>query len=113
WPETLAEFIPRMRQARDATEYALTVSELAVRIQDSHVTLASPVLDAYFGTHRPPVRVDLVEGLTVVTEVGPEVAATGLHVGDVVVSVDGEETAARRARLARYLPASTAGRLDN
>jgi hypothetical protein len=113
WHETLAEFIPRMRDARDATDYALAVTELAVRIQDSHVTLASPVLDAYFGTHRPAVRVDLVEGLTVITEVAPELAQVGLGVGDVVLSVDGEDTAARRARLARYLPASTPGRLEN
>jgi C-terminal processing protease CtpA/Prc len=109
----LAEFIPRMRDARDATDYVLTVSELATRIQDSHVTLASPVLDDYFGTHRPAVRVDLVEGLTVITEVAPELAGAGLHVGDVVVSVDGEDAGVRRGRLARYLPASTPGRLDN
>lgn len=113
WRETLEEFIPRMRGARDATDYALTVSELAARIQDSHVTLASPVLDAYFGTHRPPVRVDLVEGMTVITEAAPELAEAGLHVGDVVLSVDGEDASARRQRLARYLPASTPGRLDN
>jgi C-terminal processing protease CtpA/Prc len=113
WHETLAEFIPRMRDARDATDYALAVTELAVRIQDSHVTLASAVLDAYFGTHRPAVRVDLVEGQTVITEVAPELAQVGLGVGDVVLSVDGEDTAARRARLARYLPASTPGRLEN
>jgi C-terminal processing protease CtpA/Prc len=31
------EFIPRMVDARDATDYALAVSELATRIQDSHV----------------------------------------------------------------------------
>jgi C-terminal processing protease CtpA/Prc len=113
WRETLAEFIPRMRDARDATDYALAVSELATRIQDSHVTLASRVLDDYFGTHRPAVRVDLVEGLSVITEVAPELAGAGLHVGDVVVSVDGEDAAVRRARLGRYLPASTRGRLDN
>ena len=113
WAETLAEMIPRFAQARDATDYALAVSEAAVRIQDSHVTLASPVLDAYFGTHRPAVRVDLVEGQTMITEVAPELAQTGLTVGDVVVSVDGELAAERRARLARYLPASTPGRLQN
>src|SRR5712691_7718735 len=113
WRETLAEFIPRMREARDATDYALTVAELATRIQDSHVTLASAVLDAYFGTHRPAVRVDLVEGLTVITEVAPELAGAGLQTGDIVVSVDGEDAAARRERLARYLPASTRGRLEN
>jgi C-terminal processing protease CtpA/Prc len=113
WRDALVEFIPRMRDARDATDYALTVSELATRIQDSHVTLASPVLDAYFGTHRPAMRVDLVEGQTVITEVAPELAATGIHVGDIVLSVDGEDVAARRQRLARYLPASTQGRLEN
>ena len=112
WRETLVEFVPRMAAARDATDYALTVAELATRIQDSHVTLAAPVLDAYFGTHRPAVRVDLVEGETVVTEVAPELPESGLRVGDVVVSVDGEDAAVRRARLGRYLPASTPGRLE-
>jgi hypothetical protein len=33
WRETLAEFVPRMRDARDATDYALAVSELATRIR--------------------------------------------------------------------------------
>lgn len=113
WADTLADFIPRLSAARDATDYALAISEVATRIQDSHVTLSSPVLDAYFGTHRPPVRVDLVEGQTVVTEVAPELAMAGLTLGDEVLSVDGEATAARRARLARYLPASTPGRLEN
>ena len=113
WQETLSEFIPRMAAATDATDYTLTVAELATRLQDSHVTLASPVLDEVFGTHRPAVRVDLVEGKTVITEVAPELAQAGLKVGDVVVSVDGEEAAARRARLARHLPASTPGRLEN
>ena len=113
WDETLAEFIPRMRGARDAIDYALTVAELATRLQDSHVTVSSPVLDAHFGTHRPAVRSDLAEGQTVVTEVAPEVAGSGLRVGDVLLSVDGEKSAERRCRLARYLSASTPGRLEN
>ncbi len=113
WSRTLAEMIPRFAGARDATDYALAVSEAAVRIQDSHVTLASPVLDAYFGTHRPALRVDRVEDRTVITETAPELAQAGLTVGDVVVSVDGEPADERRARLARYLPASTPGRLEN
>lgn len=113
WNETLVEFIPRLRDARDQTDYALTLAELCTRLQDSHVTLASPVLDAYFGTHRPAVRVDRVEAQTVVTEIAPELAETGLRLGDILVSVDGEDVGARRERLARYLPASTPGRLQN
>jgi C-terminal processing protease CtpA/Prc len=54
-----------------------------------------------------------VEGQTVVTEVAPDVAGSGLRVGDVLVSVDGEKNAERRSRLARYLSASTPGRLEN
>ena len=113
WGDTLVEFVPRMVGAGDATDYALAVAELATRIQDSHVTLSSPVLDAYFGTHRPAVRVDHVEEQTVVTRVDSDVVGSELLVGDVVVSVDGEEAAARRERLGRYLPASTRGRLEN
>jgi hypothetical protein len=112
WGETLVEFVPRMSEARDATD-TLAIAEHTTRIQDSHVTVTSPVLDAYFGTHRPEVRIELVEGSTVVTEVAPELAGSGLHVGDRVVSVDGEEVDARRERLARYMSASTEGRLAN
>ena len=113
WSDTLADFLPRLRDARDATDYALAVAELSTRIQDSHVTLDSRALDAYFGTHRPDARVDLVEGRTTVTQVSAALSESGVRVGDVVMSVDGEDAATRRARLARYLPASTAGRLDN
>jgi C-terminal processing protease CtpA/Prc len=112
WAETLLEFVPRMRDARDATDYALAVAELTTRIQDPHVTVSAPALDAYFGTHRPPARVDLIEGQVVVTEI-PETGPSGLRVGDVVVSVDGEDALIRRQRLRRYLAASTAGRLEN
>ncbi len=113
WNDVLVEFIPRVGEAHDETEYALVIAELATRIQDSHVTLQSPVLDRYFGTHRPGLRVDLVEAQTVVTEVAPELVESGLRVGDILLSVDGEESGARRARLARYLSASTPGRLAN
>ena len=112
WGKALEDFIPRMEQARDATEYGLVVAELVARLQDSHGAISSPAFDSYIGTHRPPVRLDPVEGQLVVTRI--DEAAKGsvdLRIGDVVVAVDKEDVATRRERLSKYLPASTVGSL--
>ncbi len=114
WEKVLAEFIPRMEAAKDASEYVMTVAELVSRIQDSHGTINSPLYLEYLGTFSPPLRVDFIEGQTVMTGVkDPTLKIKGLEVGDIVLSVDGEKVGPRRERLARVLPASTPGRLQN
>jgi len=113
WDDTLREFIPRMQSARNAMEYTLAVAEMVTRIQDSHGKVVSPMLDQYFGMFRPPMMVSLIEGETVVTSVAEKGRSTsGLEVGDVVLSVDGEAIAERRVRLGRYLSVSTPLRLN-
>jgi C-terminal processing protease CtpA/Prc len=113
WDDTLREFIPRMQSVGDAREYTLAVAEMVTRIQDSHGKVTSPILDQYFGMFRPPMMVGFVQGETVVTSVEEKVRSTsGLEIGDVVLSVDGEAIAERRARLGRYLPVSTPLRLN-
>jgi C-terminal processing protease CtpA/Prc len=112
WDTALLDFIPRMQQARDATEYGLTVAELVTRLQDSHGAISSSALTTYFGTHRPPVRVDVVEGQLAVTDIDEAAkASVDLRLGDVVLAVDGEDSTARRERLSKFLPASTPGGL--
>ncbi len=114
WDKTLVEFIPKMETARNATEYALAIAEMTTRIQDSHGMITGKILDDYFGTYRPPVRVDTIQGETVITEIDDSLRGkTELMVGDILRAVDGEEIGTRRERLARYLPASTPGRLRN
>jgi C-terminal processing protease CtpA/Prc len=51
----------------------------------------------------------MVEGRPTVTSLlgDASLAATGLAVGDVIVSVDGEEVATRMSRLSKYITAST------
>ncbi|MDY6947337.1 MAG: S41 family peptidase, partial [Pseudomonadota bacterium] len=109
WNELLVEYIPRIEAARDAREYHLTMAELATHLQDSHVVVSSPVLDDYFGRAAAPLRVKLVENATVIVGLWGEATRRkrALQVGDTIVSIDGEPVAARRSRLARYLPAST------
>ena len=109
WEETLNEFIPRMESAADAREYALTVAEMVSRITDTHGFINSRELREYFGTAVPPIEVKSIEGETVVTHIYPGQAdkVQDIRVGDIVTAVDGEDIAARRQRIGRYISAST------
>ena len=109
WDLVLGEFIPRFEAAADGASYALCVAEMWTRIHDSHGFIDSAELRHYFGLALPPLRVRWIEGAMVIDQVldPSAVQATGLQVGDVVLSVDGEETGPRMARLGRYIAAST------
>ena len=113
WDATLLEFIPKMEAAADALEYTLAVAELTARIQDSHGMIINPIYTRYTGRLNPSVQVSFVEGLSIISLIkDPALEKKGIGLGDVVLSVDGEKTEARRARLKRILPASTPGRLE-
>jgi C-terminal processing protease CtpA/Prc/rhodanese-related sulfurtransferase len=108
WDQVLGEFIPRF-EAADAVSYSLCVAEMWTRIHDSHGTITDPHFLQYFGSAGPPLRVRWIEGAVVIDQILDPLAVepTGLKVGDVVLSVDGEEIAQRMARMGRYIPAST------
>ncbi|MCP4153061.1 MAG: hypothetical protein GY757_35340 [bacterium] len=114
WEKSLLEFIPEFIAAGNAREYVLAIARLGTRLQDSHVGITSTVWDEIIGLYRPPIRLDFVEGQTVVTKINDSLEKkSGVHTGDIVLSVDGEEAAKKRSSLARILPASTKGRLEN
>ncbi|MBA3498578.1 MAG: hypothetical protein H0T86_15880 [Gemmatimonadales bacterium] len=110
WDAVLRSALPRLEGARDSLEYALAVSEMWTHIHDSHGFVESPALEAYLGRARPAVRVRMVQGQPVVFQLlqtGAMARATGMEIGDVILTVDGEPAKARMARLGRYLSAST------
>jgi C-terminal processing protease CtpA/Prc len=109
WDGVLTEYIPKLESAGNALEYTLTVAEMVTNIQDSHGFISSSTLNQYVGVFRPPIEVRLVQGQTVITNFTDEAIrqSSGLSVGDVLVSVDGEEVAKRRDRLGRIFAAST------
>ena len=115
WNAVLAQSIPKLEAARDSTEYGLAVAEMVSRIHDSHGFVGSAALRAYFGAAPVGVLLQYVEGRPVVVRVADDSAtkASGIAVGDVILRVDGENVAARRARLACYLAHSTPQALDN
>jgi C-terminal processing protease CtpA/Prc len=110
WDAVLPEFIARMEEVKDGREYALAIAEMAAHIADGHTTLAgNPTLDRLYGEAPAPVAIRWIEGAWVVTAVAddPAVRTTGIEIGDVVLSVDGEPMAVREGLLRRYLAAST------
>ena len=115
WHEVLKEFIPRMEAAADSLEYTLAVAEMVTHVQDTHAFINSRVLRRYFGVAYPSVRLRMIESVPVITSFVDESAAraAGAAIGDVVLSVDGEDAKTRFERIAKYLAASTPQSLAN
>ncbi|MES2306781.1 MAG: S41 family peptidase [Gemmatimonadota bacterium] len=114
WDAVLPAGIRVMESARDSMEYVLGVATMATRIHDSHGFIISPTMESHYGTAYVAAHVQYIGGVPVVVSVGGDSAtrASGLAVGDVILRVDGESAAAKRARLAPYIPHSTPQSLD-
>lgn len=102
----LATFLPRLADAKDEAEYALTLAQLTTHLPDGHTTLFSPVLRKQLGQTGPPLEVRVIEGQQMVSKVAPQAADAGVQRGDVLLEVDGVTVAAREAFLANYVTAS-------
>lgn len=110
WSSTLPGNIRNLEAARDSLEYVLAVAEMTSRLHDSHGFLTgSNAFGNFLGMVPVAVQVQYIGTDPVVISVADDSAtkASGIAVGDVILSVDGEEAAARRARKARYLAYST------
>jgi hypothetical protein len=122
WRAVLREFIPRLMAASTEDDYALEMTLVTARINDTHAYLSSHLhLRPPRGTFEVAVGVRFIEGRAVVARfthptLGP---ATGLEIGDVIETLDGRSVesliaewqpyygasneAARRRDIARFL----------
>jgi C-terminal processing protease CtpA/Prc len=109
WDAALADAIPPFIAARNEDEYALAVLQMVSRVEDGHSSaFGHPAVQRVFGTSRPPIEVREVQEEFIITRVYDGVPPdAGVHVGDVVVSLDGEPFRARVERLWKYVTAST------
>jgi C-terminal processing protease CtpA/Prc len=109
WEATLKAFISRFEQAKDELDYSLTVAEMMTMVHDSHAYVSGDVINNYFGASYPPIRARLIENALVVTHFYDEEVArkAGMKIGDVILTVDGEDAKARFERYAKYISAST------
>jgi C-terminal processing protease CtpA/Prc len=114
WGDVLGPFIVKMEAAQGQREYELTVLEMVAHIQDGHTSLrGAREAQSVLGEATPPIEIRMVEGVPAVTALlDDEAAVSGVHLGDVVVQVDGQTVAARLLALAPYLTSSTPDALD-
>jgi hypothetical protein len=110
WDHVLAEFVPRVALAPDKDAYQLEMIQLIARVTDTHANLwsAPPGLRPPAGDCQLPVTMRFVENQAVVTGYSDAAAgsATGLRIGDVVVSLDGVPVAQLIGRWEPFYPAS-------
>jgi C-terminal processing protease CtpA/Prc len=109
WDRALVEMIPRFEAAADARAYELAVHEFAAKIPDGHVHVGGDrAVPELAGAGRPPFWFRIVDGHVVVTSLvdAASTAASGLAVGDLIVSVDGEPIEQRMDRIEKYVPGS-------
>jgi C-terminal processing protease CtpA/Prc len=116
WGHVLPRITRMLDSARDSLELGMALAKMVTFTNDSHSGVTSnTALGDYLGTLWPAVRLQYVPGMPVVVRIGDDSAtkASGLAVGDVIVRVDGEDAAARRARMATFVAHSTPQALDD
>jgi C-terminal processing protease CtpA/Prc len=115
WSAVLPRSIRLLESARDSLEYAQAVAEMVTHIHDSHGGVSgSDAFSNFLGRVPTAVRLQYVAGEPVVISFADDSAtkASGIAVGDVILKIDGEDAAARKARGARYMAHSTQQALD-
>ncbi len=110
WKNILAEFIPQYIEAKDETEYTLTVLKLIGRIHDSHANIwgSNQTLTNYFGSRSTCVEMTFIENKPVVTgfydeRLGKE---TGLKIGDIITHIGSKSFEEIITANLKYYPAS-------
>lgn len=105
----LREFIPAAWEASDVASYALVMMRLVARARDTHANLwSSMAYQPPIGTARVPVTMRFIEGRFVVTGFSDPVEgpASGLRLGDAIVSINGVLVDSLARVIAPYFGAS-------
>jgi C-terminal processing protease CtpA/Prc len=110
WKGVLAEFIPKIIEAKDETAYTLAILELIGRVQDTHANIwgRNEVLNKYWGLNFAPIELTFIENKAVVTSYYDAVLGkeTGLNIGDIVTSVNHVPIETIIKERLKYTPAS-------
>ena len=110
WKGVLKEFIPKMNAAGKELDYKLTCLELIARVHDTHANIwgNDNALNKFWGVYLAPLKVSFVEGKAVVTDYYKEDLGreSGLEMGDIIETVNGEAVTEIVQRQLKYTPAS-------
>ena len=106
WDEVLKEFIPVVLQAKDKVSYYLSLERLVASIHDSHAIAESKTLNEYYGIWYMPFTLLFVKDKAVVASIVNDSLAQGIHIGDVLESINGMPVSTLVKRLTPNIAAS-------
>ncbi|MEO9215251.1 MAG: S41 family peptidase [Rhodanobacter sp.] len=109
WNQAYLDFLPKVIAAVSLHDYYDVMMRFAPLLRDSHTNIYPPasLQDEFFA--RPPLASALIDGHVVVTWIGsPALSEAGMHVGDEIVTVDGQPVRAyAKQHVAPYVSSST------
>ena len=110
WNLTLKEYIPKFLNAKDELEYEFAAVQLIGDVQDTHANLwgGADKIDEWKGENFSPIHVQFIENkLTVTDFYNPELKdQTGLEIGDIITTVNGQSIEEIIKEKSKYYPAS-------
>jgi C-terminal processing protease CtpA/Prc len=110
WKNVLEEFIPKIINANDETNYTLTVLELIGRVHDTHANIWGDykALKNHFGLRYAAAELTFIENKPVVTSFYDEKLGkeTGLEIGDIISMINNKPIAEIVKDRLKYAPAS-------
>jgi len=109
WNQIYLDFLPKVRATASTEEYYRVLMRFVALLKDGHTNVypPEPLQDAFYG--RPGLRTQLVENAVVVMAVDdPALLAQRWRVGDVLLTIDGEDIRRYAEReIAPYQSSST------
>lgn len=112
WDDALPEYLARMETVANARDYALVLAEMAARLHDNHVRLRGNSIEQALGETALPLRLAVVEGSVVVSQLLDAPEAPGVQRWDEVLAIDGEPVTAAMTRLERFVSWANPGTRD-
>lgn len=110
WKNVLEEFIPKIINVNNETEYTLTLLALIARVHDTHANIwgGNTILEKYKGLNYAGAKLTFVENKPVVTGFYDEKSRdeSGLQVGDLITEVNNRPVDSIVKTSLRLTPAS-------
>ncbi|MDV6167941.1 S41 family peptidase [Flavobacterium sp. DG1-102-2] len=108
WGDVLTEMIPKYKNAQDALEYQLAITETVADINDTHAQINPPHVTKHYGYYWAPFKFKLIDDKAVITGFYNKELADkdGIAIGDVITHVDGIDIKNIFQKNYKYLSAS-------
>ena len=105
WDEVLREMIATFLEVNSKLEFHQAMLEMVVKLDDSQAGLVTPTLDKWPYYNYLPVRIEMIEGQAVVTEIidVEKARSEDLQLGDVITSINGQSVQNLHESQSKYI----------